>query len=153
MQSSLYSATMPSAAETESYDALCCYTLERGDPSFIHQHVVDAFTAQHADEHTKPIALTFALVGLYLHVERKLSGRQVQLVHMALAQKKRQWPTFGFPRERGGMTVRDVMTADAGPERDEAISRWCASVWHAYRDDRDAVSSLLRSCGVAGERN
>jgi hypothetical protein len=34
------------------------------DPSFIHQYVVDAFAAQQADEQTKPMKLTFALVGL-----------------------------------------------------------------------------------------
>jgi len=49
---------------------LCCYTLAHDDPSFIHQHVVAAFAAQHAQENDKPIKLTFALAGLYLHVER-----------------------------------------------------------------------------------
>jgi hypothetical protein len=48
------------------YDELCCYTLERGDASFIHQHVVDAQIAQQASDATKPIALAFALAGLYL---------------------------------------------------------------------------------------
>jgi len=65
----------------EAYDALCAYTLTRGDAAFIHQHVVDAFAAQSADEATKPITLTFALVGLYLHVERQFTGREVQRAH------------------------------------------------------------------------
>lgn len=56
----------------DAYDELCAYTLTRGDPGFIHQHVVDAFTAQHADETTEPITLTFALVGLYPRVESVL---------------------------------------------------------------------------------
>ena len=47
------------------------------DPAFIHQHVMDAWAVQTADELTKPIQLTFALVGLYLHVEMAFSGRQV----------------------------------------------------------------------------
>ena len=50
----------------ELYHELSAYTLSHPDPSFIHQYVVDAFAAQTADENTKPIALTFALVGLYL---------------------------------------------------------------------------------------
>ena len=76
-----------------------------GDPAFIHQHVVDAWTLQHADEHTKPIAITFALAGLYLHCERGYTGKQVQRVHMLMARRKQTWPTFAFPCERGTMTV------------------------------------------------
>jgi hypothetical protein len=49
--------------DQDAYDELQCYTLAHADPSFIHQHLVDAFTVQHADERTKPIALTFAPVG------------------------------------------------------------------------------------------
>src|SRR5688500_4296697 len=53
----------------DRYEELCCYTLAHGHAAFIHQHVVDAQAAQAAGEHTKPIAITFALAGLYLHVE------------------------------------------------------------------------------------
>jgi len=63
-------------SEDASYE-LCYSTLAHRDPSFIHQHVVDAFAAQNADEQTKLIKLTFALVGLYLHVETQFSGKQV----------------------------------------------------------------------------
>lgn len=62
-------------SECDAYNELQCYTLGQGDLAFIHQHVVDSWTAQHADEQTKPISLTFALVGLYLHVEKGFSGR------------------------------------------------------------------------------
>ena len=64
-------------AETTAYHELCCYTLTHGDPAFIHQHVVDAYAAQDASNTDNPIRLTFALVGLYLHVERGFTGRQV----------------------------------------------------------------------------
>src|SRR6266404_5784085 len=116
----------------DAYHEVCYYTLAHRDPSFIHQHVVDAFAAQHADEQTKPIKLTFALVGLHLHVEKQFSGREVQRVHMGLARRKRAWPSFALPHERGSMTVADVLAAPAGPERDKAIHAWCASVWEAF---------------------
>jgi hypothetical protein len=132
---------MPS--ERDAYHALSAYTLTHGDRAFIHQHVVDAFAAQHADANTKPITLTFALVGLYLYVERAWSGRHVQLAHMKLAQRKRRWPAWLLPRERGTVTAADVMLASPGSERDQAIDAWCASVWNAFRDNRDAVVSLL----------
>ena len=128
----------------DAYNELCYYTLAHADPSFIHQHVVDAFAAQHADELTKPIKLTFALVGLYLHVERKFSGKQVQRVHMALAQRKQPWPSFALPYDRGALTAADVLAVPAGAERDKAIHAWCASVWQAFRDCREAVVTLLR---------
>jgi hypothetical protein len=128
----------------DAYHELCYYTLSHGDRSFIHQHVVDAFAAQMADERTKPITLTFALIGLYLHVEKQFTGRQVQRVHMALAQRKRAWPSFPLPEDRGVLSAADVLAAPAGPERDQAIDAWCASVWKGFRDSRGAVIALLR---------
>jgi uncharacterized protein DUF5946 len=139
---------VPPAPDDDTYDALCCYTLEHGDPSFLHQHVVDAYIAQHANAQTKPIALTFALVGLYLHLEARFSGKQVQRAHMALAREKRAWPTFVLPRERGQVTVADVMAAEAGAERDAAIDRWCSAVWAAFHGSRSAVVELLRQYGI-----
>ena len=123
------------------YDELCCYTLSHAG-SFIHQHVVDAWTAQHADEHTKPIAITFALVGLYLFVEKHYSGRDVQRTHMQMAKRRRQWPSFNLPKDRGSVTVLDVMNVPPGSELDEAITRWCASVWQAWSQNRTQIAEL-----------
>ena len=130
------------------YDELASYTLTRGDAAFIHQHVVDAAAAQQATEATKPIAVAFALIGLYLHVERGFTGRQVQRAHMMLAKRTRQWPAFRLPTDRGTMTADDVMAAPAGAERDRAITAWCASVWEAYRESAAAVAQLSREHGL-----
>ena len=130
--------------EREAYDELCAYTLSHRDPAFIHQHVVDAYAAQHADNRTRPIALTFALVGLYLCVEKDISGKEIQRTHMRLASRKRQWPSFELPRERGAVTAIDVMAALAGPQRDDAIRAWCGSVWAAFSAQRAKVEALLR---------
>lgn len=129
--------------EREAYDELCAYTLTHGDPEFIHQHVVDAFAAQQATPESKPIGVTFALAGLYLHIEKLYSGREVQRAHMKMAQKKRTWPTFVLPTNRGAVTARDVLTVPEGPERDRAIHEWCASVWSAFSANRQAVIDLL----------
>ena len=77
-------------SERDAYDELCDYTIEHGrvHGSFIHQHVVDAYSAQHADANTKPITLVFALIGLYLYVERGYSGKQVQRLHMAMGRSR-----------------------------------------------------------------
>jgi len=135
--------------EQIAYQELQCYTLAHREPGFIHQHVVDAWAAQHADESTKPIALTFALIGLCLHIERGFTGRQVQRVHMELGKRKRAWPSFTLPCDRGSHTASRVMAAPAGPERDMAIDAWCGSVWEAFKESHRAVAELLAEHGIA----
>jgi len=136
------------AAEArEAYHELCGYTLTHAG-SFVHQHVVDAFAAQNADAATKPIGIAFALIGLYLHLERGVSGRDVQRVHMQLGRRKHAWPAFALPADRGRLTAVDVIAAPPGPERDRAIDAWSASVWAAFADSRPAVIALLRQHGI-----
>ena len=130
--------------EERDYDELCFYTLAHRDPSFVHQHVVDAFAAQHSSESDKPIKLTFALAGLYLHVEKGLSGRDVQLAHMTMARRKRKWPTFVLPGDRGSITASDVVAVPAGRERDRMIDAWCSTVWAAFGESRPIVVNLVR---------
>lgn len=136
------------ADDRTAYDELCAYTLAHGDPAFVHQHVVDAYAAQHAGDGTKPIGLTFALVGLYLHLVQGRTGREVQRVHTLLARQKQPWPAFPLPATRGSITAVDVMAAPPGAERDRAIDRWCASVWDAFRDSHRAVVDLLSRHGI-----
>jgi len=126
----------------DAYDEVYAYTM--GRPAFVLQHVVDAFGAQTATAETKPIRVIFSLVGLYLHVEKQYSGRQVQLVHVRLGQRKRKWPALPLPSDRGSLTVFDVLEAPAGAPRDAAIDAWCRSVWDAFQDNRQAIIDLLR---------
>ena len=128
----------------EEYHELSYYTLAHPDPSFIHQHIVDAYTAQSANGDTKPIAVAFSLIGLCLHVEDRLSGREVQRVHMKLARNRRTWPTFKLPRARGSITVSDVVAAPPGDERDDMIRKWCMSVWEAWQESHAQVRALLQ---------
>ena len=132
----------------EPFDELSAYTLGHGDPAFMHQHVVDAYGAQTAEAGDKPIRLTFSLVGLYLHVEKGCTGRYVQRVHMQMGQRKRTWPAWTLPQDRGAMTVVDVMRAAPGPDRDKAIDDWCVAVWSAFRANRDAIVALLAEYGI-----
>lgn len=134
--------------EQEAYSEVYCYTMTHSAPTFILQHVVDAYAAQRASATTKPIALAMALVGLYLHVERQRTGREVQRVHMLLARRKPAWPAFPLPASRGSITAELVLAAPAGSERDAAIEAWCAAVWAAYRDARPAVLALLAEQGI-----
>jgi hypothetical protein len=119
--------------------------LAHRDPSFIHQYIVDAYTAQHANETTKPIAVVFALIGLYLHIEKNFTGRQVQKFHMKLAKIHRGWVSPPLPKERGAIRVRHVLAAAAGPSRDALIDSWCASVWEAWSESHDHIAKLAKT--------
>jgi hypothetical protein len=134
-------------AMRQAYDEVYAYTM--GRPGFILQHVVDAFAAQTASADSKPLGVAFALAGLYLHVERQFTGRQVQQAHMRMGQVKRAWPVFPLPDDRGSMTAVNVLAALEGAERDRAIEAWCASVWTAYRACRPGVIALLAELKIA----
>jgi Family of unknown function (DUF5946) len=136
------------SSEQDAYHSVCAYTLTRGSAEFMHQHVVDAHAAQGADADTKPIGLTFALVGLYLHVEKGWTGRQVQRAHIRLARRKGPWPPVVLPRDRGSITPLDVLASPEGRERDDAIRAWCESVWEAFADCRPAIVDYLRQHGI-----
>jgi hypothetical protein len=129
-------------ATRAAFDEVYVYTM--GRPGFILQHVVDAFAVQTANQDSKAIRVVFGLVGLYLHVEKGFSGRQVQESHMKLGRRKREWPSIYFPEDRGTMTIVDVLAASAGPERDLAIENWCRAVWTVFGDSRESIIALLR---------
>lgn len=133
-----------SAEEKQLYNQLAFYTLSHPDKSyFIHQLMVDAYTAQHADAQTKPIAITFALAGLYLVVEKNHTGKQVQLVHVEMAKRKLRWPDFVLPERRGFLRISDVIAEEPGDARDAMIRKWCEDVWMAFADQKDKVLATL----------
>ena len=122
---------------------LSYYTLAHGDRAFIHQHVVDAYGAQHIRPSTSTIGAAFALTGLYLAVERGFTGRQVQQMHMVMAGASKQWPRFDPPQQVGPLTVADVVATEAGPKRDATIMRWCASIWAAWSMEQARVREMV----------
>jgi len=135
-------------SEEQAYHEVSAYTLTRGDPEFIHQHVVDAWAAQHARPDRKPIGVFFALAGLYLHVERGYTGRAVQRAHFELARHPEPWPVGPLPATRGAITALDVVAAPEGAERDAMIHAWAQAVWEAFAECRGPVVELLRRRGI-----
>jgi hypothetical protein len=131
-------------SEQELQHELSFYTLSLGDTAFLHQHVVDAFAAQNATPASKPIQVVFALIGLYLHLERNYTGREVQRAHMRLGTPRRNWTLPQLPESRGAIRVSDVLAAPAGHERDRMIEAWCASVWSAYSKVHDEIAAIAR---------
>jgi len=134
----------PIPADQELQHELSFYTLAHPSPAFLHQNIVDAYAAQKADETTKPMTIVFALLGLYLHVEKNFTGKQVQKAHMQLARHRRQWFRPPLPADRGAIVVSDVVAAPPGPHRDAMIHNWCVSVWKAYGAAREQIVELAK---------
>ncbi len=127
------------------FEELFFYTLSHHDGDFfIHQLAVDAYTAQTVDKDTKRISIVFALVGLYLFVERGYTGREIQKAHMALAKYKDKLPEVFIPDKRGDITVEDVLAEKNN--RDEMIKEWCKSVWNAYKVDWEIIRKFCEEC-------
>ena len=130
--------------DDDLYSELAFYTLAHPDPAFIHQLVVDAYTAQNADDAKKPMAVVFALIGLYLHLEKSYTGRMVQRAHMQLANRSKTWPRLPIPSGRGEVTIKHVLGAEPGPARDAMIGRWCDSVWQSWLPSRSAIIDIAQ---------
>lgn len=126
------------------YNQLAFYTLGHPDPAFIHQLVVDAYAAQNADETTRPIAVVFSLIGLYLHLEKGFTGKQVQRAHMQLAKWPNTWTKPPLPVDRGAIRIQDVLAAEPGPDRDAMIEHWCVSVWECWQGSRAQIAEVAR---------
>lgn len=121
------------------YHELAFYTLSLQDKDFIHQHFIDAYGAQNANDQSKPIALFFSLAGLYLLVKKNYSGRQVQKAHQVMASKTKQFIKISLPENRGGITIEDVLNEPAGDARNLRIKDWCKSVWAAYAQQHKQI--------------
>jgi len=126
-------------------DELAQYTLTHRGPSFIHQHFVDAYGASHVGNVSKPIMGVFSLAGLYLFLEKGYTGREVQLAHMRMAGGKKDWPRFNPPTRRSPLTIANVLNADEGPSRDEALANWCRSVWQSWSADHSQITQLVEA--------
>jgi len=139
---------MPIETEQEAYHQLISWTLTLNDSEFIHQHVVDAWAAQHATKESASISVYFALLGLYLHLEKGYTGRQVQRAHMQIAQPhgrgpgRREWTRFPLPTQRGSITVADVLAAPE-KERRRAVDLWCQGVWEAWKHNHTAIAECV----------
>ena len=129
----------------EKYYELSYYTLSLGDAAFIQQYFVDTYTAQNTSVDTRAIALTFALAGLYLYIEKGYMGREVQLFHVKMSQRKGVWPKIDIPDERGSITITEVLNEAPGPQREDIIREWCKSVWQAYKESKEVIVDLVDS--------
>ncbi len=129
--------------DQQAYDELSLYTLASRDPYFIHQCIVDAYAAQHADDNPKPIKNAFALAGLYLMLEKEYTGKQVQDAHVRMSNHRKDWPHFSTPAKKATLTVHDALKTPPGSERDAMIRKWCAEVWSIWEGDHARVADMV----------
>jgi hypothetical protein len=125
------------------YNELAAWTVTQDEKEFIHQHLVDAYGAQHIPPNPKLVVPTMTLVGLYLAVERGFTGKQVQKAHMIIAKQTRDWPTFVLPTQRATTTILDVLRV---PDNDKptALLAWCKSVWQLWNHEHVRVADFAK---------
>ena len=126
------------------YDQLSAFTQSLGDTAFIHQLVVDSYTAQHFGPKIKPIGISFALIGLDLVFEHGYSGKAVQLAHMQIARTRHQWPVFVPPAQKGTLTVMDVVPDLNTENYQDRIYRWGKSVWQQWNLEHEYIEGLIK---------
>ncbi len=130
--------------DSKLFEELSFYTFSHSDSDyFIHQLIVDAFTAQTADKDTKKISLVFSLVGLYLLTEKNYTGKQIQQAHTMLSNHKSYLPEIKLPEKRGKITISDVLKSQLN-KRDEMIKKWCFSVWKAYESSKEEIKQFCK---------
>lgn len=129
------------------YYELSYFTLSLQDEDFIHQLIVDTYAAQHFGINTKPITITFALVGLYLVNERHYTGKHVQQVHIDLANKSQKWPKFKLDNKSANINVLDILNCPDN-KKPHLIKEWSKSVWLTWKHEKEKVSCLLNKYQV-----
>jgi len=111
-----------------------------------HQLTVDAYGAQHAGGGTKQIRVAYSLVGLYLALDRGISGIGVRTAHSLMGKPRPDWPVFDPAPVLAGLTVLDV--AEAGARADSvsghaaAVRRWAEMVWGSFAGRHADVVAL-----------
>jgi hypothetical protein len=115
-----------------------------------HQLAVDAYAAQHAPRDRggaiPPIGVAYALVGLYLALDRGVPGVEVRAAHQRMGKPDPSWPRLPAPRETGALTVLEVAAAgvmvDSPAGHGRAVWAWATAVWRAWAAEHAAVAAL-----------
>lgn len=129
----------------ELYNQLAFYTLSHKGNDFIHQHLVDAYTIQNANENSKSIAIIYSLAGIYLHVVKNYTGKEVQQAHIEMSKKSKVFPEIKLPEYRGAITISDIIKIDNPAEKDEAIHKWCETIWQAFSEQHKVIIESTES--------
>lgn len=110
----------------------------------LHQLTVDTYAAHHPRAGSPPIGTAFALIGLYLSLERGMSGPRVRDEHHRLARVRRSWPEFVPPPGLDALShsILDVDRAVTNEAHARALDAWAGAVWHAWGRHHGLVAEL-----------
>ena len=125
------------------FSQLSAFTNSLGDKEFSHQHVVDAYGAQHVGLYTKKVVPTMTLVGLFLQLEHNYTGIQVQRAHMVIADQTKDWPDFEKPQSLATVTVLDVLKVPDSKKM-QMLRVWCAAVWDIWASEHEKVVKFTK---------
>lgn len=115
---------------------------EYSDPALmaVHRLSVDAWAVQHPGDGSRR---TIQSVGLHLarlmvQIERGLEGETANAAMLGFAARKADLPELP-PRAAYGVTVADVVEAEAPEVHAAAVRSWAAGVWADWADQHDFI--------------
>ena len=105
---------------------------------------VDTYAAQHSGDQTSALSLAFALIRLFLALERGASGLDVRTAHQKLARRNITWPRLERPLSVGSLTVQALADVASPQAYADQVQSWAADVWDAWGARHDEVAELVR---------
>lgn len=116
-----------------------------------HRLSVDAYAVQHpgspCSESIQSVAVH--LCRLCLILEGGASIERANDAMLAVHKVERQFRWLEPPRQRGELTVVDVLAAQTPDEHARQVERWARSVWEAWAIHHETIRSWLPDGGHA----
>lgn len=119
---------------------------EYSDPSCgaVHLFSVDCYALQHSEAH-RPYSNAFHLLRLGWFFERDKNPKlgKTDLEFKRYAKNLRDFPYLAPPKDRGGITVADIVGCKNPEAHEAAVRQWAQSVWQAWRAHHGWVRQKL----------
>ena len=111
------------------------------DLQAVHRLSVDTYAVQHPGGSSRQAIQSVGvhLVRLYFFLERGLSAEHANAAMLRVGKIKASMFRLDRPASLGDVTVVDVLAAESVSAHAEAVRRWAASAWHAWREHHATV--------------
>ena len=109
---------------------------------FDHQYLVDIFCCETYAPETKPISIAFALVGLYLFLEKDFSWKLIQNFHKHLSKQNIILPQISIHIKNPEFLIEDMIKLPIN-ERKQKFKFRASQVRNIYsQDDKNNIKLL-----------
>lgn len=110
-----------------------------------HRWTVDAYAAQHPGkpEPRTIQSINVHLLALFLLVEKQSEPTFVTAaMGKFIEREKQRFKWLAPPRQRGNVTVVDILSANTVEAHGTAVKKWAADVWNAWGEHHPTIRNL-----------